>query len=1298
METANITFQDEKGDIKVKVDIDKCIFCGRCVYACKHDARYYVDDTERFFDDLKNGVPISIMAAPAITTNITEYKRLFTYLKQLGVKLIFDVSLGADICIWGLIRYLEKTDFAPLITQPCPVVVKYLEIYRQDLLQKLSPVHGPMGSASVYMKKYLGIKDRIAAFSPCIAKTIEFNDTGIADYNVTFAKLRKYMDDHNIELPDEETGFDHDESGLGLIFPIPGGLKANVEYFLGKKLHITNAEGFSLYQKLDKYAGTPEEFLPDIYDLLNCIEGCNMGPASSYEHSIFEVDKTMEDRRRRATGDHTREYFEEAYRKYDEMFDLDDFLRVYKPVAAAFPQITNEDIEKAFELLEKTDFEKQNVDCGACGSETCFNMARKIALGVNIPINCIVKTMEDAKTEHEYNILANEQLAEMEKMHEADERIRIMLDTNPQINVLFDSGFKVIDCNPTAVKFMGFETREDFLEGFLERMMNSIPETQTDGRSSRPMNEWFKVAAKEGQVKFETELNVNGRKRNLDVELKRIPYEDSFAIVGYVFDITSMREREAELLKAHDQNELQLAKLNTMVQATKIGLWDIEVLDGDPANPDNLFHWSDEFRQMLGFSDENDFPNTADSWSDRIHPDDKDRVLAAFERHVLDTTGNTPYDEDYRIMMKNGEYAHYRDTGEVIRDENGKALRAVGSLVDVTEAKNILHETERQRIEAEAANQAKSTFLSTMSHEIRTPMNAILGITEMQLYNETLDTNTKEAFDKIYTSGDLLLSIINDILDLSKIEAGKLELDNSNYEIASLVSDTVQLNMMRIGSKAIEFKLGVDENTPAMLYGDELRIKQILNNLLSNAFKYTLEGEVTLTVTSEPIDGRDDEVALVFKVSDTGQGMTEDQVQKLFDEYARFNTEANRATEGTGLGMSITNNLIKMMDGDIFVESRPGEGSVFTVHLPQGYVGPETIGREIAENLQQFRTSNIAQMKRVQITREPMPYGRVLIVDDVETNIYVAKGLLVPYELDIDAAESGFEAIEKIENGNVYDIVFMDHMMPKMDGLEATKRIRALGYDQPIVALTANAVSGQADVFLKNGFDNFISKPIDIRHLNLILNTLIRDKQPPEVIAANRNRVAQKSAPAEQPAAHEQIIDMRFAEFFVRDAVKALAVLDGISEKNDYKGEDTLRAYTINVHGMKSALANVGNTSLSAIAGELEMAARAENIKILQSETPAFLSALRAFTEGLKPKDDADAADNTDEDKAYLRERLLAIKTACEEYDEKSAEEELSSLRQKAWTHETKELLDTIDELLLHSDFDEIVELIDKNS
>ena len=450
MEIANITYQDEAGNIKVRVDDEKCISCGRCVLACKHKARYYIDDTERFFSDLAAGVNISVVAAPSIRTNIPEYKQLFTYLKQLGVSKIFDVSLGADICIWMHLNYL-KNNTTPMITQPCPVVVTYCEKYRHDLLEQLSPIHSPVACAAIYLREYQGLKDRIAMLSPCIAKANEFENTGLAQYNVTFTKLLEYIEENKIIFPSGGTEFDHIEGGLGSLFPMPGGLKENIEYFTGNKYHIVKAEGYSLYEKLNKYAETPSDTLPEVFDVLNCIEGCNIGPATNVDRNPFAIAKIMNKRKKLVSKDLGREYQEALYKTFDETLNQAHFLREYTPIVSAFPQINEEDIEKAFLLLGKTDYDKQNVDCGACGSETCQQMARKIALNVSIPINCIVKTMDDARTEHNYNTIAREQLLALEKMHEADERMKIILDSNPHITILFDSSFKAVDCNPAAL-------------------------------------------------------------------------------------------------------------------------------------------------------------------------------------------------------------------------------------------------------------------------------------------------------------------------------------------------------------------------------------------------------------------------------------------------------------------------------------------------------------------------------------------------------------------------------------------------------------------------------------------------------------------------------------------------------------------------------------------------------------------------------------------------------------------------------------------------------------------------------
>ena len=412
---------------------------------------------------------------------------------------------------------------------------------------------------------------------------------------------------------------------------------------------------------------------------------------------------------------------------------------------------------------------------------------------------------------------------------------------------------------------------------------------------------------------------------------------------------------------------------------------------------------------------------------------------------------------------------------------------------------------ELESLRLSQALSAKTAFFAMISHEIRTPMNAILGITESQLQKVNLEPEYKGALDKIHSAGNTLLEIINDVLDISKIDAIKIDLNPEKYEVASLIYNVANMNSVRYGDKPIDFKLNISEHIPRTLVGDQLRIKQVLNNVLSNAFKYTNEGEIEFSLhpsytelsntNASGMGKRDCKFHLVLVVSDTGVGMTKEEAENIFDEYSRFNLRANRTTQGTGLGMYIAHKLVTLMGGEIHVASEVGKGTTITIHLSQGDIGALPLGKKTTERLKRFRENNLSD-SRIVFTHTPMPYGTVLVVDDDEMNLFVANALLSPYGLSIETTNSGFAAIEKIKSGKKYDIVFMDYMMPEMDGIEATKIIRSLGYSLPIIVLTADAVTGRAEMFLESGFDEFISKPIDMRQMDIVLKRFIRDKQP----------------------------------------------------------------------------------------------------------------------------------------------------------------------------------------------------------
>jgi len=617
----------------------------------------------------------------------------------------------------------------------------------------------------------------------------------------------------------------------------------------------------------------------------------------------------------------------------------------------------------------------------------------------------------------------------------------------------------------------------------------------------------------------------------------------------------------------------------------------------------------------------------------------------------------------------------------------------------------------------ETVSKAKSEFLAKMSHEIRTPMNAIIGMAELALRKDTSHSVHKEIIT-VKQAGTNLLSIINDILDISKIESGKMEIVPVSYMFSSLVNDVISIIRMKVIDSRLRFTVNIDSTIPNALFGDETRVRQILLNILSNAVKYTKKGFISLSVRGEIIG--ENMVLLIMDVADSGIGIKQENIRNLFDNFVQFDLAKNKGVEGTGLGLAITKNLVEMMDGDINVHSEYGNGSTFTITLPQKIRSFEPLAKvenpeeksvivyeqrqihadsvtcnldnlgvswvrvrsdeELYERLKikdytfifvacvlLKNTKKILSeldskarivvltgfcnaitykgLSTLEMPTNPMlianilndsaelfygantntfraPKAKVLVVDDINTNLQVAEGLLLPYEMQVDLRFSGTEAIQAVKV-NSYDLVFMDHMMPGMDGVEATKRIRELGGEYlslPIVALTANALSGTKEMFLANGFNDFLSKPIDTVKLNAILGKLLpKEKQEEAKEEINDRNNLNTAIKIEGVDVNRGIA---IAGGKVKNYLQTLAVFheDGILKIEEIKKSletDNYHLYTIHIHALKSASANIGAKEISEAAKALEDAGRHKDLKFIESNNAPFLEALQTLLDNI---------------------------------------------------------------------------------
>lgn len=630
----------------------------------------------------------------------------------------------------------------------------------------------------------------------------------------------------------------------------------------------------------------------------------------------------------------------------------------------------------------------------------------------------------------------------------------------------------------------------------------------------------------------------------------------------------------------------------------------------------------------------------------------------------------------------------------------------------------LLKVVEIKRKEAKSAGKAKTDFLANMSHEIRTPMNAICGMSDLLLQTKLTD----EQLDYVSTiklSSDNLLSIINDILDFSKIEAGKMELVPQSYNLLSPLYSLQNTIDVRIGERPLDFKISIKRDMPTQLYGDEVRVQQVILNLLTNAVKYSNQGHIELIVDYEKLEN--DEIMLKATVKDQGIGIKKEDMPKLFEAFSQVDMERNHRIEGTGIGLTITERLVRSMGGSITLESEYGVGTTFYVSMRQKVEDfNSVIDTESTDDFVVISHSNILKgfvSGKKKIAKFIAPDAKVLVVDDNEANLKVAKGLMGQYKLSVRTCTSGKAALDILETDKSFDILFIDHMMPEMDGVELTKILRSSNDDYlkyvPIIALTANAIKGVSEMFLANGFTEYLSKPIDTERLGEVLNKWIPENKKKEAMEEEES-VADKNQAVDEN--EENLLNMlRQIENVDYDKAMTLcgksedillSVIEvyvksysQIKERIDstYAKED-LKNYAIEVHGVKSSSRSIGNDVLGEMAYRLEIEAKDGNIAYVKENHSEFVMKYEQFVGKLKEIVDKLKTEEKIEKVKFSKEEMLSMINECislyDEFETTKAEEVLKKLQCAECDENIMNLInDAIDSAELF-DFDEVTKIL----
>ena len=635
------------------------------------------------------------------------------------------------------------------------------------------------------------------------------------------------------------------------------------------------------------------------------------------------------------------------------------------------------------------------------------------------------------------------------------------------------------------------------------------------------------------------------------------------------------------------------------------------------------------------------------------------------------------------------------------RLEDGRVARAMFLTEDIDESKKERDKLVDMSERALAASQAKSSFLSNMSHEIRTPINAVLGLNEMVL-RESEDQNILNYAESIRTAGTTLLGLVNDILDFSKIEAGKMEIIPVDYDISSVLNDLVNMSRTKADDKGLELVLDFDETVPKFLKGDEIRIKQVITNVLTNAIKYTEKGSVTFGVTYEKLAEEPDYVMLKVSIKDTGIGIKPEDIKKLFSKFERIEEKRNRNIEGTGLGLNITKALLDMMDSQLEVESVYGQGSTFSFALKQKVNKWEPLGDYEAA----YKKALASRSKYKE--KFKAPEARVLVVDDNQMNLMVFTSLLKTTGVKIDRATSGDEGLA-LAGDMKYDVIFLDHMMPRKDGIETLHELKAQkdnpNLETPAICLTANAISGAREEYINAGFDDYLTKPIDSLKLEEMLIHYLPEEKIQKVAENEEAAPAREALPKElEELAKEEWLDIEtglgysgsvesylpLLKIFYTSLEESAQEIDGFYEAEDWKN------YTIRVHALKSSARVIGATEFGEAAQQLENAGKGEDIDYIRQHHQSFIEELYSFKEPLAKvfAEEEEQEDKPEADEDMMAEVYDGLRGAAEDMDSDTIQDILTEMENYSVSASEAEVWRKIREAAKKYDYKALLELL----